>query len=268
MGQAWEAAAADGLSPTLFLLGQLSREDPGDSFGFLFRELGRGPGLIGPAVRDAPRHSCASALRREGTKPLEPSSAPRPVVEHARSWIHRKKPQPLVPSALLLTAASRRGFSLVPRTERQQFGNTRFPPPPPAPRLFPQFGKNPVCSNSLRIKPRDGDRFPCSTGCRSSSGLQRAKAEGQNEKGPDRAVLLGQAASGFVNACPQPKSSPGKPKNHIHLSTGLWLSGFGGSVIILFFICTTRKTKPACNGEGEVPTQQIGDSVSVTCRKP
>lgn len=63
-----EAATADGLSPMLFLLGQLSREDPGDSFGFLFREIGHRPGTIRPSVRDPLWHCSASALRREGTR--------------------------------------------------------------------------------------------------------------------------------------------------------------------------------------------------------
>ena len=73
----WAAAreAAAGLSPALLLLGQLSREDPGDSFGFLFREIGRGPGTIRPSVRDAPRHRSASALwRRSETLELYPAS--------------------------------------------------------------------------------------------------------------------------------------------------------------------------------------------------
>lgn len=64
----------DGLLPTLFLLGELSREDPGDSFGFLFREVGGGPGTIWSSVGDSSGHCSTPALGREGTR-CEKSSA-------------------------------------------------------------------------------------------------------------------------------------------------------------------------------------------------
>lgn len=60
-----EAAALGGLSPALFLLGELSREDPGDPLGLLFRELSRGPGPLGPSVGDTLQQGCA--LRGQGT---------------------------------------------------------------------------------------------------------------------------------------------------------------------------------------------------------
>lgn len=147
---AGEAAAAGGLSPTLFLLGQLSRENPGDSFGFLFREISRGPGTSRPAVRDAPRHCSASALRGEGTRRY--SSAPRPFSAGSKPQgraarekldTQEKKPKPLVMCFLLLTASPRRGFSLVPHTERQLFGK-----------------KNPVCSDCWgEKKPKPNPRW-------------------------------------------------------------------------------------------------------------